>query len=117
MKSENAYLKDILESARLIQKYVSGIEQDEFEKDMLLQDAVVRRLEIIGEATKRLSENFRLSRPDLPWKQMAGMRDVLIHDYDTVDLDLLWDTATQSIPTLISQLELLVPPEGRESSD
>ena len=117
MKSENAYLGDILESARLIQKYVSGTEQDEFEKDMLLQDALVRRLEIIGEATKHLSENFRLSRPDLPWKQMAGMRDVLIHDYDTVDLDLLWDTATQSIPALISQLELLVPPKGNDDSN
>ena len=74
---------------------------------------MVRQLEIIGEATKRLREAFRASHPTIPWRQMAGMRDILIHNYDDVDLDEVWNVATIYIPELIQQIEPFVPPEGQ----
>lgn len=102
---------DILVAARLVQMFVAGANRDTFETDLMRQSAVMRQLEIIGEATKRLSEVFRASHPEIPWRQMAGMRDILIHDYDNVDLDEVWNVATISIPELIRQIEPLVPPE------
>ena len=102
---------DILVAARLVQMFVVGADRDTFETDLMRQSAVMRQLEIIGDATKRLSEAFRGSHPEIPWRQMAEMRDILIHDYDDVDLDEVWNVATISIPELIQQIEPLVPPE------
>jgi len=76
----------------------------------MCQSAVIWQLEIIGEATKRLSIPFRDNHPDIPWQKMAGMRDILIHAYDAVDLDEVWNAANQSIPRLIEQLEPFVLP-------
>jgi uncharacterized protein with HEPN domain len=73
--------------------------------------AIVRQIEIVGEATKRLSEEFRNSQPEIPWRSMAGMRDVVIHGYDHVDLEEVWKVAETDIPKLIISLEPLVPPE------
>lgn len=75
------------------------------------QSAVARQLEIIGEATKRLSEEFRGAHPEVPWRHMAGMRDVLIHAYDHVDMDEVWVAATESLPKLIAEIAPLVPPD------
>lgn len=74
----------------------------------MIQDAVVRQLEIIGEATKRITKDFRNNNPEIPWADMAGMRDILIHDYIDVDLDIVWKTASESIPKLKTLLEKLV---------
>ena len=71
----------------------------------------MRRITIIGEATKRISAEFRQQHPQIPWQEMAGMRDFLTHDYDKVILARVWNTATNSIPALIAQLEPLVPPD------
>lgn len=74
----------------------------------MIQDAVVRQLEIIGEGTKRITKDFRNNNPEIPWADMAGMRDILIHDYIDVDLDIVWKTASESIPKLKTLLEKLV---------
>ena len=102
------YVVDILAAAHLIQSFLVGRDRDVFGTDLMCQSAVIRQLEIIGEATKRLSATFRGDHPEIPWRQMAGMRDILIHAYDAVDIDEVWNVATQAIPRLVVQLELLV---------
>ena len=105
------YLVDILEAARLVQTFVTGVDKEMFDADLMRQSAVARQIEIIGEATKRLSAEFKARHADIPWRQMAGMRDILIHAYNHVDLDEVWRTATIAIPSLIEHIEPLVPPE------
>lgn len=94
-KDPRVYLEDILESIGKIEDYVRGLSFEQFEQDTERQDAVIRRFEIIGEAVKRLSADFKEHIPDIPWKQIAGMRDVLIHDYANVSLPRVWKTATE----------------------
>lgn len=102
------YITDILIAARHIEAFLVGRDRDTFETDLMCQSAVIRQLEIIGEATKRLSELFRTSHPDIPWQKMAGMRDILIHACDAVDLDEVWNASVRSIPQLIERLEPFV---------
>ncbi len=71
----------------------------------------MRRIEIIGEATRRLSPEFRAEHPEIPWQDMAGMRSKLIHDYDKVDLHRVWEVVERDIPALITHIEPLVPPD------
>ena len=111
MSRDLSHVTDILEAARLIQSYVEGIDRETFESDIMRQDAVCRRFEIIGEATKRISDEFRNHHTEIPWQVMAGMRDVLIHDYDKVNPARVWGTAVKDVPPLIAQLESLVAPE------
>jgi uncharacterized protein with HEPN domain len=100
MKDDSIYIDHILNSINRIIDYISGKNREAFESDQLTQDAVVRQLEVIGEATKRVSNELRLKNPDIPWSDMAGMRDVLIHDYIDVDLGVVWKTASEDIPNL-----------------
>ena len=104
-------LLDILISARLALSYVSGKTWREFQEDVLFQDGVIRRIEIIGEATRRISEETRRSLPQIPWSDMVGMRNIVIHDYDKVNLRKVWDTVHNDLPPLIAELENIVPPE------
>ena len=105
------YLVDILEAARLLQKFVEGVNQDSFENDLMRQAAVMRQLEIMGEAARRLSEETRQELSEIPWHQIIGMRNRLIHVYDDVDLAIVWDTIQNDLPPLIAQLEKIVPRE------
>ena len=105
MSKVNAYLRDILDSARLIQDYLKGMSFGDFESDTVRQDAAMRRFEIIGEATERLSAEVRAQFPGIPWELAAGMRDVLIHDHDDVNLEIIWTTVRDNLPGLIQQLE------------
>lgn len=106
MKNEDtAYLKHILDAVSRIEEYILDLEYDNFMVNNLIQDGVIRQLEIIGEATKRLSKEFKDRYPEIPWKDIAGMRDKLIHGYFGVDLDAVWDTAKKDIPGLKGKIE------------
>lgn len=109
MLRDPQYFLDILEAAKLAQSYVAGKAKEEFLQDTLCQDAVIRRLEIIGEAARRLSPAARTSLPELTWNAMIGMRNLLIHEYDDVDLSIVWDTVKIDLPALIKAIEPLVP--------
>ena len=99
MPSRDAsYLLDILEAAKLIDEFVIGMDISDFYDDLKTQSAVIRQLEIIGEATKRLSPELRKTYPDIPWRRMAGMRDILIHAYDHVDAGAVWNAIQKSLP-------------------
>ncbi len=92
------YLKDILSAMESIEKFVAGMTFDEFMKDEKTVDAVIRKFEVIGEATKRIPEEIRLKHQDVPWKEMAAMRDRLIHFYFGVDYNLVWQAIKDRIP-------------------
>lgn len=105
MSRDNAYLYDILDSAKMIQRYVAGLTQEQFQANSEKQDAVIRRFEIIGEAARHLSPEAQKQFPDIPWRLITGMRNILIHDYDDVDLGQVWRTIHGDLPGLISKLE------------
>ena len=105
MQRDYEYLSDIFEAAKIIREYMSKKSRDDFLRDPLCQDAVIRRLEIIGEAARRISEQIHQTFPELPWGEMIGMRNRLIHKYDDIDVDILWDTVTRDIPDLIEKLD------------
>jgi len=99
-KNPLIFLDHILESIELIEQYTSGKIKGDFLNVVELQDKVVRRLEIIGEAVRNLSKTLKTDYPDIPWKKIAGMRDVLIHEYFGIDLELTWRAIKSDIPKL-----------------
>ncbi|MDW7732247.1 MAG: DUF86 domain-containing protein [Methanolobus sp.] len=100
MKDDSVFLYHILDAIDQIEEYTAGITYEEFLEKRLIQDAVVRQLEIIGEATKNLSSDTTGYYPQIPWKEIAGMRDKLIHVYFGVDLEEVWNTAKRDLPGL-----------------
>ena len=108
MHKDKASLADVLDSMRLAVAYVGSMTVQEFEQSVEKIDSVSRRLEIIGEATKRLSMSFRDAHPDVQWRTMAGMRDRLIHGYDAIRVDQIYDAVTKVIPPLIPKIEAIL---------
>ena len=105
MRRDDAYLEDILEAARSIRRFTGGVSRENFKANEEKYEAVNRKLEIIGEAARRLSPEVRNQFPEIPWQLLAAMRNILIHDYDDVDLDIVWDTTQHDLPPLIARLE------------
>jgi len=108
MQRDKAFLHDVIASMHMVVGYTQGKSFADFSRDQACIDAVIRRLEIIGEAAKRVSPQLREIHPEIPWHKMAGMRDRLIHGYDDVDLGAVFNAATEVIPKLIPQLESIL---------
>ena len=107
MSQDEVILLDIIRAARLTVEFKQGPDKDEFLQDIKTQSAVLHQLMVMGEAVKRLSMGYRSQHPEIPWKLMAGMRDVLIHGYDIVDLNEVWKTANRDVPQILPLLEAL----------
>jgi uncharacterized protein with HEPN domain len=107
MKDEGVYLDHILDCFQKISKYLAHCFYETFLEDEEKQDAVIRKIEVAGEATKQLGLSFRQQYPDIPWRAIAGMRDKLIHGYIDVDLDTVWETATTDIPALMPKIKAI----------
>ena len=102
------YLDDILDSINKIERYTKRISQKKFYKDTKTFDAVVRNLEIIGEAIKKAPDGVRSKHPDVEWKKIAGLRDILIHEYFGVDLEIIWDIVKNKLPGLKPQIRKIL---------
>jgi len=114
-RAERAFLSDIREAVHRIEAYVEGVTYADFLQDTKLQDAVIRNLEIVGEATKKLSDELRTAYPDIPWKNMAALRDRLIHHYFGVNLDIVWQIATNDLPKVGEQIGRILENQDDEN--
>jgi uncharacterized protein with HEPN domain len=104
MKRDKAYLQDILDATFDIEKFMRGVTKKEFFKNKEKQYAVYKALEIIGEATKSVSKELRAKHGQIPWKEIAGMRDKLIHDYLGISIERVWETVKKALPPLKQQI-------------
>ena len=102
------YLDDILEAASRIQSYTSGLTHAQFSADLKTLDAVVRNLEIIGEAIKKIPDEIRTKSPDVEWEKIAGLRDILIHEYFGIDTEIIWDVTQNKLPSLAGQIKKIL---------
>ena len=92
------FVEDILEAIKKIEKYIKNLEYADFEANNLVLDAVIRNLEIIGEAAKNVPEKTRLANPDVPWSRMIGLRNVTIHEYFGLDVSIIWEIVSKNLP-------------------
>jgi uncharacterized protein with HEPN domain len=106
-RESNDYLDDIVQAMEHAIGFTRGMTYAEFEDDPRTSAAVVRMLEIVGEAVKKIPDGVRKNEPDVPWREIAAMRDRLIHEYFGVDLEIVWDTAKNDIPSLLPAFERL----------
>jgi uncharacterized protein with HEPN domain len=111
MWRDDAYLLDMLLAARKVMKYVQGVDFERFDQDEIVQDAVMRRIQIIGEAARKISPEFKEAHPEISWSEIIGMRHKLIHEYFRIISEKVWETVANDIPTLIVLIEPLVPPD------
>ena len=111
MRRDDSLLLDILTAARKAIRVTQGMTRDDFAANDIVQDSVIRQIEIMGEAARLVSPTFQSSHNEIPWHEIRGMRNRLIHDYKRIDLDEVWKTLHVDIPELIRLIEPLIPPE------
>jgi uncharacterized protein with HEPN domain len=109
MSRDDAFLLDALRASRNAVTFLGGTDLAGFSEDEKTQSAVVHQLLVLGEAVKRLSTAFREAHPEIPWRKIAGFRDVLIHEYDAIDFAGVWKTVREDLPDLIRSLHRLAP--------
>ena len=97
-KGCRVYLDDIMSSIKKIEQYTASMSYEEFSKNGLVVDAVIRNLEVIGEAVKSLPSEMKVPHPEIEWKKIAGLRDILIHEYFGVNLEIIWDVVNNKLP-------------------
>ena len=112
MRRDEAYLLDMLIAARDAVSCLGSLTRQEFQNSRLHQLAVLKAVETVGEAAARVSEATRALYPDIPWREIVGMRHHLVHGYFEVDLEIVWSTVRNDLPPLAARLERIVPPEG-----
>ncbi len=110
-RDDSAYLLDMLLAARDALSFTEGMSFEDFVQDRRTQLSVLKSVEIVGEAAAHVSEDARRANPDIPWREIVGMRNRLVHVYFDIDRPLVWDTVRRDVPVLIGRLEPLVPPE------
>ncbi|MCK5283374.1 MAG: DUF86 domain-containing protein [Nanoarchaeota archaeon] len=117
MKDELVYLKHIMECIGRIESFMKGITKSKFLKDELIQSAVIRQIEVIGEAVKNLPLNFTSKYTAVPWKEIAGTRDKMVHHYFGVDLEFIFDIVKKDIPKLKKQIREIMDNWGKEDKE
>ena len=111
------YLQDIVEAINRIESYVQDMTRPQFETDRMRFDAVVRNLEVIGEAVKRVPNSIRENYPNVAWRKIAGLRDRLIHAYFDIDIDIIWDVVQSELPTLKSDVQRIINNKANDDFD
>lgn len=106
-KDPNVFIGHILDSICEIENYTERLSKTEFSASKMAQDAVIRRIEIIGEAVKNLPANFKVKHKEIPWRDIAGMRDILIHEYFGVNINVVWKTIKEDVPLLKEKISIL----------
>jgi len=108
MKTDIVYLQHMHDATARIASYLGKTQPDEFYSDLMLQDAIVRQLQIIGEATRTLSNEFKQKHPEIPWTQIIGMHNRIIHEYFRVDLEIVWEVIHTDLPVIAKQLTMIL---------
>ncbi len=111
MWRDDAYLLDMLIAAREIRGFTDGVTWERFQSDRMMQHAVVRLIQIIGEASRKISAEFRQAHPEIPWQEIVGMRNRIVHEYFRIIPDKIWESVQKDVPALIVLLDPLVPPD------
>jgi len=108
MPDEFTYFEDIVFSAELAIQYLGSISLSDFYDDLKTQDAIIRRISIMGEATRRISDAVKDKYPQIPWQKIRSMRNAIIHEYDEVDIQVVWDTVKCDLPPLVENLRKIL---------
>jgi uncharacterized protein with HEPN domain len=111
MWRDEAYLLDMLLAARKVRTFTVGVDEERFRADEVLQHAILRLIQIVGEAARKVSPEFKQSHLEIPWQEIVGMRHMLVHEYFRIIPEKIWDVVERDLSNLISMIEPLVPPD------